>query len=431
MRRTAHTMPNPARHTLLKTLIVCGLVAVAAVKIFWNLGVPPLQRWDEQGNVHVVQTTLRSGQWLTLMCKDKCSDCKPRETAVPFLDKPPLWYWLTMASVRLFGENNVSFRLVSALAGFILALFIFRLGSLWFGFPAGVAAALTLLTARHLFMTGGTFTTHSLRTADVDSLHLLFIMLGIYFYQRALRPARPDGTAATDTAQLALAMLASCLAYFTKGPMGFLPVAISMLYLAVQAASRIGREILTGARFARCAPAVLKDTGREAAKTLAVLALAAAVVLVPWYACQYAQSGQAFIDEHILYHLVRRAREPLEGHHGGWRFYVHIFFNLKIFLMGVPACIGLMAVVSGAYSRPAGADRQWWWNDFRLFSVVSGFLISFAVITAVQTKLIWYIFYVYPFAALLTGLFAAKLWQHFRARSSSSRAHNCARTNIG
>ncbi len=421
-------MHNRTRHPVVKAIIVCALVALTGVKIFWDLGGPPLQRWDEQGNVDVVRTTMQSGNWLTLTCKDKCSDCKPRDEAVPFLDKPPLWYWLTMLSVQLFGESATSYRLVNAIASFLLTMLLFRIGSAWFGFPAGAAAAITILTARHLFMTGDTFTTHSFRTADLDGLHLLLIMLGIYFFQRSLRGTRASGAQGTDTSFLALAALASCLAYFTKGPMGFLPVVIFMLYLAAHAVCGLVEGIRAGRSFLHSAPGALKHAAREASKTLLVLLLAAAAVILPWYVYQYMHIGRAFIDDHIAYHLVRRASEPLEGHHGSWRFYLNIFFNVKIFLMGVPAFTGLLAIATGICGRLTGTahgerPRARWWEDFRLFSIVAGFVISFAVITAVQTKLIWYILYVYPFAALLAAVLAGFLWDYCRARRADcSRA---------
>jgi 4-amino-4-deoxy-L-arabinose transferase-like glycosyltransferase len=146
------------------------------------------------------------------------------------------------------------------------------------------------------------------------------------------------------------------------------------------------------------------------------------VVIVPWYIYQYYHIGRAFIDDHILYHLVRRASEPLEGHHGTWRFYFNIFINMNIFFMGIPACIGLLAIVTGAFDRlkskaTEARPRVHWWEDFRLFSIVAGFVLSFTVITAVQTKLMWYILYVYPFAALIVGVLTRDLVALYRNRS--------------
>ena len=44
-------------------------------------------------------------------------------------------------------------------------------------------------------------------------------------------------------------------------------------------------------------------------------------------------------------------------------------------------------------------------------------MLSFAVITAVQTKLMWYILYVYPFAALIVGVLTRDLVTLFRNKS--------------
>lgn len=80
----------------------------------------------------------------------------------------------------------------------------------------------------------------------------------------------------------------------------------------------------------------------------------------------------------------------------------------------MPATIALVATASGLFDRLNSKGNGTrtsihWWNDFPAFSIVSGFVISFAVITAVQTKLMWYILYVYPFAALIVGLLTRDL----------------------
>ena len=95
---------------------------------------------------------------------------------------------------------------------------------------------------------------------------------------------------------------------------------------------------------------------------------------------------------------------------------------MKIFLMGIPVFLGLLAIGTGFFDRlnskaNRARPRVHWWEDFRLFSIVAGFLISFAVITAVQTKLMWYIFYVYPFAALVVGVLTRDLVALYRYRS--------------
>ncbi len=405
-----------------KGSIISALVIITFFKIFWGLGSAPLQRWDEQINVDVIQTTIQSGNWLSLKCKDKCGDALPHEEAIPFLEKPPLWYWLTMGMVTVFGEKNIVYRSVSAFSAFLLVMLLYFLSSAWFGFPAGIATVFTILTTRHLFMTGDTFTTHSFRTADLDNLQLLLIIFSIFLFWRAQQ--RINFTAyriKSRTLFLTLAIITSSLAYFTKGPMGFLPVVIYMLYLVINATASYLKNNSAQHTHEKKLILLLKGVAAEAAKTLLLLIAVLALMTGPWYLYQYNQLGTAFVENHFLYHLVQRTCEPLEGHHGNWRFYFNIFFNLKIFLMGIPATIALLLIITGFFNRLKNNRNEprtdmRWWEDFCVFSIVSGFVISFAVITTVQTKLMWYIFYVYPFAALLIGVVTGNLVTAYRNR---------------
>jgi len=424
--------PQPVPHSLImlngikkywfKGIIVNALVIITFFKIFWGLGSAPLQRWDEQTNVNVVQTTLSSGNWLNLKCKDTCSDDRPHDEAIPFLEKPPLWYWLTMGSVTIFGENKTVYRFVSAFSGFLLVMLLYFLSSMWYGFPAGIATIVTMLTTRHLFMSGATFTTHSLRTADLDSLQLLLIILSLFFFWRAQQ--RINFTAhkiKSETLFLLLAITTSTLAYFTKGPLGFLPIVIFMLYFIINTTAALFKDGPTGHALSKKTTGFLKNSTVEVAKIILLIAAVLTLLIAPWYLYQYNQFSTIFIENHFLYHLVRRTCEPLEGHHGNWRFYLNIFFNLKIFLMGIPVAIALFATVTGLFDKlnnkkNAPRTGMRWWEDFRIFSIISGFVISFAIITTVQTKLMWYIFYVYPFAALIAGILTANLITAYQNR---------------
>jgi hypothetical protein len=220
---------------------------------------------------------------------------------------------------------------------------------------------------------------------------------------------------------LILAIATSSLAYFTKGPLGFLPIVIFMLYLVINATAAIFKDGLTEHTLSKKTADFLKNITVEVAKILLLFTAVLTLLIAPWYLYQYSHFESAFIENHFLYHLVRRTCEPLEGHHGDWRFYLNIFFNLKIFLMGIPITIALFATVTGLFDKFANKGNSpragmRWWEDFRIFSIVSGFVISFAVITAVQTKLIWYIFYVYPFAALIAGILTANLITAYQNR---------------
>lgn len=74
----------------------------------------PLLLPDEGRYVGVAWHMLASGDYLT-----------PRLDGLPFFHKPPLFYWLTAASLHLFGENAWAGRLCSVLAATILVTFFY------------------------------------------------------------------------------------------------------------------------------------------------------------------------------------------------------------------------------------------------------------------------------------------------------------------
>jgi dolichol-phosphate mannosyltransferase len=65
----------------------------------------------------------------------------------PYLDKPPLLYWLVMGSYSLFGAHDWAARLVPGLAGLLTVLVTFLWGRRAFGARAGLCGALVLCLA--------------------------------------------------------------------------------------------------------------------------------------------------------------------------------------------------------------------------------------------------------------------------------------------
>src|SRR5207302_10749851 len=101
----------------------------------------------------------------------------------PYLDKPPLLYWLVMLSYRLFGVSAASARLVPALAvhGCVLAAYL--LGRRSLGERAAFRGALLLSLTPGLMGMG--------RLLILDGLLTLWVTLGLFAGWRALLlPAR-------------------------------------------------------------------------------------------------------------------------------------------------------------------------------------------------------------------------------------------------
>ena len=82
------------------------LLAISSFLLFFRIGTTPLYDYDEAHYAQVVRETLESGDILTM-----------KRFGGTWFEKPPFILWLTMGSVKIFGENELSLRLPSALFG--------------------------------------------------------------------------------------------------------------------------------------------------------------------------------------------------------------------------------------------------------------------------------------------------------------------------
>nr|HET6902424.1 glycosyltransferase family 39 protein [Ktedonobacteraceae bacterium] len=98
------------------------------------------------------------------------------------IDKPPVGFWLDVASARLFGFNTVSILLPSALAGVLSVLLLYHLVRRHFGVVAGLLAALALAVNPISILTN--------RNITIDSTLTLVLLLGAWAVMRAAETGR-------------------------------------------------------------------------------------------------------------------------------------------------------------------------------------------------------------------------------------------------
>jgi 4-amino-4-deoxy-L-arabinose transferase-like glycosyltransferase len=93
-----------------------SLVMLAtAVWLAATAGIRPLMLPDEGRYAGVAWEILTTGDWLV-----------PRLDGMPFFHKPPLFYWLTTLSLRLFGAHELPVRAASLVAGLCAAVGLYR-----------------------------------------------------------------------------------------------------------------------------------------------------------------------------------------------------------------------------------------------------------------------------------------------------------------
>ncbi len=265
LRNSLAPNPLPRRAAQLAFLFAVWLLVYAA-----SLLTPPLLDDADATHAQAAQAMLRTGDWVTL-----------HVDGIRYLEKPPLPYWITAASLRLFGNNSFAVHLPLALTVLGLA----ALGWLWgrhaFRERAGFYAALFTLTSLGVFL----FT----RVFIPDALLSLLLCGVLYLFLQALGP---ETQTTARRAYLGWALLAA--AVLTKGLVAPVFVLAAMaLYLPITGEARQWRQL------------------RPFGGVLLFVALAA-----PWHILAgLRNTGGAdghgffwfyFINEHVLRFLGRR-----------------------------------------------------------------------------------------------------------------------------
>src|SRR5258706_9821523 len=82
------------------------LLALTAALLAFRLGAVPLLGPDEPRYARVAVEMQRAGEWV-----------RPTLAGEPWLEKPPLYYWLAGASFRMLGETEAAAPIPPLLAG--------------------------------------------------------------------------------------------------------------------------------------------------------------------------------------------------------------------------------------------------------------------------------------------------------------------------
>jgi 4-amino-4-deoxy-L-arabinose transferase-like glycosyltransferase len=144
----------------------------------------------------------------------------------PYTQKPPLYYWLAaLAGAGLGKVTEVAARIPSALAGIATVLVTYALGRQLFRAP-GVA-----LFGSALLLTNFRFA-HLARRAQLDVLLTLFEAVAVLAFWKIDQHARAHADRPPPRQLLLLLHAMLGAAALTKGPVGWLPGLVIVVYLA-------------------------------------------------------------------------------------------------------------------------------------------------------------------------------------------------------
>ena len=248
----------------------------------------------------------------------------PRIYGEFWYDKPPMYYWLVAGAYQLFGINEFAARFPSALLGLITVLYIYQMGTRFFGERAGFLSAMILATSIEFFYLGKAAVTDMTLTFCLTVALLSFIDKRYYLFY-----------------------IFAGLATVTKGPVGILfPAIIIFIYLLV---TRRWHEL-------------------TAIKLPQGIFIFAAVAL-PWYVAMYQLHGAAFIDTFIGFHNVTRFTSPEHPEGVLWYYFIPVLI-LGFFPWSAVAVQAVWAsIVNGnrAFSKLAFLNC-WAWFIFLFFT---------------------------------------------------------------
>jgi len=183
------------------------LLALSAPFLFVKLGMPFLDP-DEGLYATIALEMARDGDWVM-----------PHANGLPYLEKPPLYFWLTALTFRLLGPSEWTTRLWSALAVLGTVLLTWRIGRRLYGEGAGLLAGIVMAT-----VVGNAL---YVRKASADQLFVFCLTLAIYGFLRDAERADRGGR------RFLLFYLGIALSVLAKGFIGLFPLLIVGLGLAL------------------------------------------------------------------------------------------------------------------------------------------------------------------------------------------------------
>lgn len=332
------------------------LLFISFWTLFFRLGSLPLSGADEPRYARIAQEMQQQGRWITPTLEGK-----------PWLEKPPLYYWITVPIYAVFGHSETTARLGTAALAVLTALTVFWLGSRLWSPLAGFLGAVILLTSFGLCGYG--------RSASMDMP--LAACLTVTLSLLAVAAAQRDLTAW----KLWPAYVSLGLAILAKGPVALvLAAGIAILFWCFDE---------RGGSFRLWRP-------------VSGLIITAAVSL-PWYWLAFRQNGFSFVSIFFINHNV--ARFVSDIHHHSQPFYYYL-----------PVLLGMLFPWSGwllllVPASPVNTLRRWKeWSPATLF-LICWIVFPLLFFSFSVSKLAGYILPILPPLALLLGVRFAGLWE--------------------
>ncbi len=188
----------------LNPYIVQLIITVVSALLFVPfLGGVHLFDWDEINFAESAREMIVTGDYLTVQINFQ-----------PFWEKPPLFIWMQVLSMKLFGINEFAARFPNAICGILTLLVLYNIGRKIRNNLFGILWVLAYA--------GSVLPFFYFKSGIIDPWFNLFIFLGVYFLMLYAFPENMQ-----KIKNIILAATFAGLAVLTKGPVGFLLIALT------------------------------------------------------------------------------------------------------------------------------------------------------------------------------------------------------------
>lgn len=304
---------------------------VAAILFIPFLGNVHLFDWDEINFAESAREMIASGNYFSVQINFS-----------RFTEKPPLFFWMQVLSMKVFGVNEFSARFPNAICGIITLVLIFKIGKQIFNEYFARIWVMVYL---------GTFVTFLyFKSGIIDPWFNLFIFLAIYYFYSL--------TTSIQVNRLKQATLTGVflgLAVLTKGPVAIL---IALLTYVVFVVLNRFRFFINGKEFMFVFAATL-------------------IVCFAWFGIDLIQNGPSFLIEFLQRQIAIFSTNDAD--HGE-----PFFYHWWVLLLGCfPASIFFMKGMFVQVERnEQKMFKQWmvilFWVTLILFSIVKTKIVHYS-----------------------------------------------------
>ena len=303
----------------------------------------------------------------------------PHLNGIVFLDKPILFYWLEALSIKFFGLQEWSLRLLPALFGIIACLMMYVSGCLLFGRRSGILAAL-ILSTMVLYFLSAHYVNMDLEVAVLITGALLSFIVANRYAFTYKESCYKNG--------LLLAYLFAGLAVLTKGLIG---IVIPGLVIGLWGLCLKRWNLLLK---------IYLPTG-----LLIVLIIAA-----PWYILAQQANPLFFHYFFITQHFSRFLTHHFNGQQPFWFYFCVILMGAFPWTIFLPQMLvrKIACVWKNAHTQQAELFLLLW------------VAVIFVFFSLPASKIIGYILPIFPPIALLMGSYLDSVWHGLSKGSRDS-----------